>query len=378
MAQPPQSDAQKVVALRELMPATGAGIYLDTATAGPLPAESATAMHEAEEWELRVGRAAAGREEDLVQRESEARAVLAALIGDDPATVLPMAGVGQALLTGLLALDWRPGERLLASAENDMALLASARVAGRALGVALDVVPEVALDSLPPGTRRVLLPAVSPISGRRLPLQEISADLHRQAAGLIVDGSLIVAAAPFSVAESGAEMVVLAADRWALGPEGTAALWLAPTASLDGELPAGELPRTALPRTALLGLARSVGWLEMYVGLEWAYARTAALARWLADELARVEGVALLTPTDALAGIVSFRLPPAWTVEEAADELGRRVFAIVRALPAQSAIRVSVAWFKTEEELARFVGAVQELARHTPDSLPRRPSLTVL
>jgi selenocysteine lyase/cysteine desulfurase len=374
MAQPPPSDTQKVAALRELLPATGAGIYLDTAAAGPLPAETDAAMREADQWELRVGRAAAGREEDLAQREAEARAVLAALVGAQPDDVAPVTGLGQALLTGLLALDWRPGDRLLVSAGCDAALLSAARVASRALAVTVDVVQDVVPGDLPAGTRRVLLPAVSRISGRREQLRLMAAELRERDVGLLVDASLIAGAAPFSVSECGAELIVLATDRWALGPEGTAARWLAPGATpAAAEVPAGELPRTAL-----LGLARSAGWLEMYVGLEWAFARTAALTRWLAEQLSALDGVSLLTPTDALAGVVSFRLPASWTAEEAADELGRRVFAIVRALPAQRAIRASVAWFNTEEELARFVGAIEELARHTPDSLPRRPSLTIL
>ena len=82
-------DADKVAELSELIPATGAGIYLDTAYRGPIPAETAAAMSEADDWELRVGRAAEGREEDVAQRRDEARAVLAALIGADPDEICP-------------------------------------------------------------------------------------------------------------------------------------------------------------------------------------------------------------------------------------------------------------------------------------------------
>ena len=61
------ADAGKLRALRELIPATSAGIYLDTAYRGPLPAETAAAMRDADDWELRVGRASEGREEDAAQ-----------------------------------------------------------------------------------------------------------------------------------------------------------------------------------------------------------------------------------------------------------------------------------------------------------------------
>jgi len=372
MVQLPPTDAEKVAALRQLLPATGAGIYLDTATAGPLPAETAAAMVEADEWELRVGRAAAGREEDLEQRLAEARAVLAALLGADPDLLTPAAGVASATLAGLLALNWRRGDRLMVDDECEPEVLSATRLAARALGLQLDVVAD-ALSDPATDARRVVVPAVSPMTGRRLASARTAADLRRQGAGLILDASLLVAAAAVSVDELGAEMLVTATDRWALGPEGTAALWLSPDAA-SGVVPvAGRLPRTAL-----LGLARSVGWLEMYVGLEWAFERTAFLVRLLVEQLAAIDGVGLLAPQDPLAGIVTFRLPPAWGAEAAADELGRRVFAIVRPLPEHKALRASVSWFNSDEELSRFAGAVAELARHTPETLPRRPALTIL
>ncbi len=372
MAPPLTSDAQKVAALRELLPATGAGIYLDTATAGPLPAETAAAMREAEDWELRVGRAAAGRAEDVAQREAEAVAVVAALIGGDPDDVLLTAGRRQALTAGLSQLDWRAGDWLVASALTDLHVIEAARAFCRPLGVEVELV-EVLGGELPSRTRLVLLPHIAAATGE---LTDPAA--LRRSVGtdvwLALDASYSVAAVPLAVAETGTDIVVFSADRWALAPEGTAALWL-------GRRAGGSVPRSAvdrLPRTALLGMARSIGWLEMYVGLEWAFERGRRLAGWLADALAGIGGVQVITPTDRMATIVSFRLPAAWPAEQAADELGRRVFAILRPLSALSAVRASVAWFNTEEELARLVDTVAELARHTPDTLPQGPALTVL
>jgi selenocysteine lyase/cysteine desulfurase len=114
----------------------------------------------------------------------------------------------------------------------------------------------------------------------------------------------------------------------------------------------------------------------MYVGLQWAFERTARLIAFLRAELAATPGVEVVTQAPA-AGIVTFRIG-AWGADEAATELGRRVFAILRPLPELEALRASVAWFNTEDELARFTGAVREIAAHTPQTLPRRPSLVIL
>jgi selenocysteine lyase/cysteine desulfurase len=115
----------------------------------------------------------------------------------------------------------------------------------------------------------------------------------------------------------------------------------------------------------------------MYVGLDWIYERGRALARRLHDALAAADGVELITPADALATMVVFHVS-AWPVEAALAELRRRVFAILGTTDGGAALRASVAWFNSEEEIDRFCGAVAEIARYTPESLPRRPQLSVV
>ncbi len=61
-----------------------------------------------------------------------------------------------------------------------------------------------------------------------------------------------------------------------------------------------------------------------------------------------------------------------------ADELSRSVFAIVEADSESDLVRVSVAAWNRERELERFVERLSEIAAHSPETLPRRPSLTVI
>ena len=94
-------------------------------------------------------------------------------------------------------------------------------------------------------------------------------------------------------------------------------------------------------RPSIVGMARSIGWLSMFVGLDWVYERGPALARLAADRLAAIDGVELVTPRDQMATLVTFRIA-GWPAEAALDELGARVFAIARTVPLLDALRISV------------------------------------
>jgi selenocysteine lyase/cysteine desulfurase len=124
-------------------------------------------------------------------------------------------------------------------------------------------------------------------------------------------------------------------------------------------------------------MARSIGWLSMYVGLDWIHRRGSALARRAAERLARIPGVEVITPRERMATLVTFRIP-GWPAAAALDELGARVFAIARTIDHLDAVRIGVGFWATEAELERFAGAVELLAAYTPDTIPARRTLTIL
>ena len=76
-------DPEKLAAVRAALPALSAGIYLNTGSVGPLPAETAAAMAELEIRERDIGRAHLDDWLDVVERMAEARAGVAALVGAD-------------------------------------------------------------------------------------------------------------------------------------------------------------------------------------------------------------------------------------------------------------------------------------------------------
>jgi L-cysteine/cystine lyase len=402
-------DDERLAAVREALPATSAGIYLNSGTSGPIPRETARAMAELAEIELNHGRASYDDYLAGVQRMAEARAAVAAILTADVETVALTYSTTDGMNIATLGLDWRPGDRVVSSTLEHVGGLAPLQVLRHRQGVEVSLVDVgrggddertlAGFDAaIGPGTRLVMVSHVTWSTGAVLPVRAIADLAHARGALVLVDGAQAAGALPVDVAALGADAYAIPAQKWLLGPEGMGALWVAASAmdrirpSVAGyfafDAPGVRPPYRLFPdarrfeagsrhQPSVLGFARSCGWLAMHVGLEWVYRRGATLAAYLADALAATPGVELVTPRDHLANLVTFRIE-GWPAQDALDELGRRTFAIARVIPETDWLRCSVGCFNTAAELDRVVAVVAELARYTPETLPRRASLTIL
>jgi L-cysteine/cystine lyase len=401
-------DDEKLAAVRGALPALGAGIYLNTGSVGPLPAETAAAMAELVDYELRIGRSHPDYWEGFLERMAEARASVAAVIGADVGEIALEHSTSGAMNAAIWSVDLGPGDRIVTTQAEHPGGLGPVHVASARSGAEL-VIADVGLggddeatlaafdEAITERTRIVALSHVLFTSGARLPIREIATLAHERGARVIVDGAQAVGAIPVSVAELGVDFYAIAGQKWLLGPEGTGALWCDPAIVEESRLTNASWftferisPTEAVPwrdarrfedsghyRPGVTGLARSCGWLSMYIGLPWIHERGQAMARSAADRLAGIEGVELLTPRDRMATLVTFRIA-GWSPDEVLAELNGRIFAIARTIPDLGAVRISVGFFTTAEEIERVATTVELLAAHTPATLPQRPRLTIL
>ena len=131
--------------------------------------------------------------------------------------------------------------------------------------------------------------------------REIADLAHARGARVVVDGAQAVGAIPVSVADLGVDFYAIPGQKWLLGPEGTGALVVrsgdrSPRATpsnaswftferltADRGASRGPTPGASTTsghyRPGVTGLARSCGWLSMYVGLPWIHERGQAMAR---------------------------------------------------------------------------------------------------
>lgn len=408
MVAPFLPDDEKLAAVREALPALGAGIYLNTGSVGPLPAETAAAMAEIIEFELRIGRAALDYWDLFLERLAEARASVAAVIGGDVDEVAITHATAGGMNAAVWSVELHAADRIVTTTAEHPGGLGPARAAATKTGAKL-VVVDVGLggddeaivaafeEALRQNTRLVILSHVLWTTGAVLPIERIAALARERGATIVVDGAQSAGAIPLNVPSLGVDFYAVAGQKWLLGPEGTGALWASPAATARGRVSMASWytyetisPAEAVPwrnarrfedsghyRPGITGLARSCGWLSMYVGLPWIHARGTAMARSAADRLAAIPNVELLTPREAMATLVTFRIA-GWDATAALDEIAARTFAIARTILPLNAIRLSIGFFTTSEEIERVATVVELLAAHTPETLPKRPRLSIL
>ncbi len=409
MVAPFLSDPEKLTAVRAAIPALSAGIYLATGSVGPLPAETAAAMAGMADHERDLGR---GHPDDLVEtlaRMAEARAGIAAVLGTDVAAVGLTHSTTDAMNAATQLPDWRAGGRVVTTTHEHAGGVGPLYALRARTGAEIAFVDAgddgddertmAAFDAaITPGTRLVSISHVLWTTGAILPVARIAAMAHERGALVVVDGAQAAGAIPFRFDELGADVYAVPAQKWLLGPEGMGAIVADPTV-MDRHVPAlggwftfehldsagsatwwpdgRRFEATGFHRPSIVGMARSIGWLSMYVGLDFVHRRGPTTAAATAARLGAIPGVTLLTPQHAMATLVTFRIA-GWPAQAALDELGSRVFAIARTIPALDALRLSIGFFTSDDEIERVAEAVELLASHTPETLPPRRLLTII
>ena len=402
-------DTDKLAAVRAALPSLSAAIQLNTGSVGPMPTETAAAMQQLEEYERDFGRASADYWADFTQRLEEAKAGVAAVLGGDIDEVAITHAATDGMNQGTWAIDWKAGDRAVATCHEHPGGFGPLYMVCDRFGLDLQFAEfEVeasddeivaAMDALiTPGTKLVSISHVLWTTGLVMPVRRIAELAHSRGALVLVDGAQSAGAIPVNVGDLDVDMYAIPGQKWLLGPEGLGALWIrrealpqlkstyggwATFASWDSRgnrtmnEDARRLQVAGFHRPSVTGLARSIGWLSMYVGLDFVYRRGSAMAHRAHELLASIDGVHVLTPGDRMAGLISFQIA-GWEPQAALDELQARTFCVARTLPLVNALRISIGFWTTEAEIDTFLDGVRLLAAHTPESIPPRRTLTIV
>ena len=375
-------------------------IYLDNAaTSHPKPdgviRAAVGAMTEANANPGRSGHAQALAAARLVLNTREA---LAKLIGaEDAMSVIHCFNCTDALnlaIKGSLHL----GDHVIATAlEHNSVLRPLCGLAARnRIGLTLIeprpdgfVDPDDVARSVTDRTALIVCTHASNVTGAIQPVAAIGQVARRCGVKYLIDGAQALGAMPVDVGALGCDLYAFPGHKSLLGPQGTGGLYIRPGIALNplreggtGSASDSVLQPAELPERYESGTVNLPGIAGLGAGVKYVAARLSQimmhereLTGALLEGLAGVPGIALYSPGEeaARAGIVTFNVGDL-TSTQAADALSERGFAVRGGLHcaprahrflgtlARGAVRASVGYANTFEEIDAFIDAVKKLA----------------
>lgn len=333
------------------------------------------------------------------------RLALAELFGarGDPGRVVFTSNATHALniaLRGLL----RPGDRVVRTAYDHNAVrrpvatlvdagVEEAVLAGTPDG-ALDLdAAQRALEGDGRPARVLVVPHASNVLGALLPVAELSELAHAVGAVVVVDAAQSAGHAVVDVERIGADVLCFAGHKGLLGPQGTGGLWVRPGVQIDpllvggtgGGSHAADMP-TYLPDRLEAGTLNGPGIAGLLAGVRWVaeqgtsvlHGREAALKARLRDALADTPGVEVHSPSDPEGVGIVLATVTGIPAAEVARRLDRDWGVLARAglhcapethallgTDGEGAVRFSLGWASTVEDVARAVAATAAIAATT-------------
>ncbi len=291
---------------------------------------------------------------------------------------------------GVNGINWQPGDEIVMSDMEHPGGQGPVYNVARRYGV---VVKTVKLGDgtgdvvgafermITPRTRVLLTSHLTWNTGTVLPLADIVEMAHRHHVLVVADAAQSLGSIPLDVVGMGVDVYGGPGQKWLCGPEGTGATYVSDEALQQinqtvvgyASVAAWEhsgghfTPRHGADRyevggvftPAILGNVTSLKFIQETAGLDWAYDRIKTLGEYCWNKLAEIDGVTMITPSDQMAGLVSFNLdgfePPELT--EKLSEQG----IIIRYIGTPLCARVSTGFYNNEADIDRLTDAVRDL-----------------
>lgn len=387
-------------AIREMVPAVLQTAYLNTGTCGPMPRVAYEAMREEHEKELSPSRIDSDHFPSIGRARNEVREVVAAALNARPEDIAITHRTTEGMYIAIMGYRWERGDELiLSNIEHPGGLLPSflakrrhgirVRVADVGLGGGdpSDIVKAFEAQ-ITPRTKMFVISHVSYTTGATLPVKEITALAHAHDILVVVDAAQSFGSMQLDVQDMGVDFYACPGQKWMCGPEGTGALYVRPSSigEIDQNFAGGALPGSldyyggsyAPPAgaarfdtagqsvTQTLGQKAATQWVTQDVGMAWASERIRALASQTYDALGRLPGVSVVTPKEALSGLIAFNIegidPPELNKRLAAEH-NVTIRYVARYINNPDAARVSLGFYNNEDDVQRMLTGIQAIQK---------------
>ncbi len=326
--------------------------------------------------------------EQVLAQIERTRHRVAEVIGAQPEEITLTDNATDGVNLVLAGLEWQPTDEVLISDQEHPAITFPAYYAQkrgrlRVRQFRVDPDPEVTLRNfvraLRRRTRLVAFSHVSCLSGVRLPAEEICTLAHAAGVLTLVDAAQSFAQFPINVKDMGCDFLTGNGHKWLCAPKGTGFFYARldrMTALEPAHLGAGSSPAEddlelwpngrrfefGTRGYALYeGFIAAIEYLEK-LGWEAVEAHTRDLTEHLKSRLHRAPWATLLSPDewDHSSGLTTFRVDGVDDVQAYRRWLLEEQQTVVRSVPEFRALRISTAFFNSEEDVDRLLKLLEQ------------------
>ncbi|MDA1129159.1 MAG: aminotransferase class V-fold PLP-dependent enzyme [Chloroflexi bacterium] len=380
--------------IRSQIPVLAHTAYMNTGWSGPPPRRVAQAMKDRIDQELEQGPIMPEVLEAGREIQAQARAAAARIFNATVDEVLVTRNTTEGLNIVLSGLDWNQGDEIIICDMEHGSVIAPAQLVGQRYGVTVKVVDLDVQDSsetivnkieaaFTPKTRMVFISHILYATGRRMPAEELRRLTKDKGILLMLDGAQTGGHIELDMARSGFDFYSIPGQKWLLGYEGSGALFIrrehlerihpAHTGGRGIARPADahNFQPVADSMEKFLGGSVSVpvqaAFLEATrfieeVGIKNIEQRNLDLAESAKAKLSEIPGVTVTSPSERRdsSGLVSFAVA-GQEPDSVVEWLWENHKLVVRQVGYPAAIRASLHFFNTEEEIDLLAGGVREL-----------------
>ena len=385
-----------VEALRREIPSLQRLTYMNTGWSGPPPRRVAQALKDRVDYEMEEGPTTAQVHQAGRAVQAEAREAAAKLFSTSVDEVLITRNTTEGLNIVLSGLDWKEDDEIVVCDLDHSSVLVTSQITAQRHGLKVHIVslePHDSRDTIlekfeaafSPRTRLLFVSHVQYTTGLRMPtegLRQLTAD---RGVLFMVDGAQTGGHLNLDMPEQGFDFYSIPGQKWVLGYEGVGALYIRQE-HIERIHPAHSGGRAAvttgnpydfqpIPTTMekFLGGSASVplqaAFLEatrflQEIGIPAIEERNLDLASLLKGKLVEVPGVEVLSPSERRdsSGLVSFAVT-GQEPEEVVSQLWEQHQIVVRPVHFPEAVRASLHFFNTEEEVEKLADAVGQIAK---------------
>lgn len=383
-----------LAAIRASIPALQQSVYLNTGTFGPLPtpvAEEIRRVYGQIEQQGTFSPSVFWQME--LEGFERVRTQLAMLLGVSPQELALTRNVTDGINIIRHGLEWRPADEVILTDQEhpsgvvpwlDLAERSGVRLRWLELVPDADEIVARFQRLLSPSTRLAQFSHVSCLTGLRLPVERLCWIARKAGVLTLIDGAHAEGQFAVDANALGCDFYTACGHKWLLGPQGVGMLfvrrehmerlkpsWLGwdvnqtfDRAQLRSEMPpaASRFEQSTRPWPLYLAFGKAIEFVEQ-VGLTEIEDRVRTLRRSFVAALSAIPGVRLHSPTVAAlgTGLVTATIA-GWQFDHLSQHLWDTKRIITNVIREYNAVRFSLAFFTSEEELSIVLEAINNAA----------------